>query len=192
MASKKLRRSGGEGLADLDMDMSPMIDLTFLLLIFFMVSSHLIKVQIDKRVNPPVAANSAVAEVVAGRIVVNILADGTVWAQDKVELTSTESITAYVEEGRVRIEEQGEMPRLHLRADNEVDTRVVKRVVQAAAGRVKLVKLNIDENPMIPSKYGVRGIPTLMIFRDGQVASTKIGALPKNQLQAWIEETIET
>ncbi len=133
MASKKLRNSGGEGLADLEMDMSPMIDLTFLLLIFFMVSSHLIKVQIDKRVNPPIATNSAVAEVVAGRIVVNILTDGSVWAQDKIELTSTESITAYVEEGRVRIEEQGEVPRLHLRADAAVDTRVVKRVVQAAA-----------------------------------------------------------
>ncbi|HLS68212.1 MAG TPA: thioredoxin TrxA [Kiloniellales bacterium] len=64
--------------------------------------------------------------------------------------------------------------------------------ISAALGdKVEIAKLNIDENPMTPSKYGVRGIPTLMIFRDGQVASTKIGALPKNQLQAWIEETIE-
>jgi thioredoxin 1 len=65
--------------------------------------------------------------------------------------------------------------------------------ISAALGdKVEIAKLNIDENPMTPSKYGVRGIPTLMIFRDGQVASTKIGALPKNQLQAWIEETIES
>lgn len=133
MASKKLRNSGGEGLEDLDMDMSPMIDLTFLLLIFFMVSSHLIKVQIDKRVNPPTAMNSQVAKDASGRVVVNILADGSVWGQDRIEMTSTESITAYVEAGRIRYEEAGLTPRLHVRADEEVDTRVVKRVVQAAA-----------------------------------------------------------
>jgi biopolymer transport protein ExbD len=134
MASEKLKRSGsGEGLPDLEMDMSPMIDLTFLLLIFFMVSSHLITVQIDRRVNPPTALNSQVAKDAAGRVVVNILADGTIWAQDQVELTSTEAITAYVDEARVRFEESGVQTRLNLRADAAVDTRIVKRVVQAAA-----------------------------------------------------------
>jgi len=118
---------------DLEMDMSPMIDLTFLLLIFFMVASHIITVQIDRRVNPPTATNSQVAKDAAGRVVVNILADGTIWAQDKIELTSTESITAYVDEARVRFEEAGVPTRLNLRADEDVDTRVVKRVVQAAA-----------------------------------------------------------
>ena len=68
----------------------------------------------------------------------------------------------------------------------------VEEIYAALGDKVEIAKLNIDENPMTPSKYGVRGIPTLMIFRDGQVASTKIGALPKNQLQAWIEETIES
>lgn len=67
----------------------------------------------------------------------------------------------------------------------------LEEIAQALGEKVEIAKLNIDENPMTPSKYGVRGIPTLMIFRDGQVASTKIGALPKNQLQAWIEENIE-
>lgn len=133
MASKKLRSVAGGMGEDLEMDMSPMIDLTFLLLIFFMVSSHLITVQIDKRVNPPTATNSQVAENAAGRVVVNILADGTIWAQDKIELTSTESITAYVDEARVRYEEEGITTRLNLRADEAVDTRIIKRVVQAAA-----------------------------------------------------------
>ncbi len=133
MASKKLRSIAGGMGEDLEMDMSPMIDLTFLLLIFFMVSSHLITVQIDKRVNPPTAKNAQVAENAAGRVVVNILADGTIWAQDKIELTSTESITAYVDEARVRYEEAGIPTRLNLRADEEVDTRIIKRVVQAAA-----------------------------------------------------------
>ncbi|MDP4793659.1 MAG: biopolymer transporter ExbD [Verrucomicrobiales bacterium] len=133
MASKKLRSAGVGMSDDLEMDMSPMIDLTFLLLIFFMVASHIITVQIDRRVNPPTAKNSQVAQDASGRVVVNILADGTIWAQDKVELTSTESITAYVDEARVRFEESGVQTRLNLRADEDVDTRIIKRVVQAAA-----------------------------------------------------------
>lgn len=57
-------------------------------------------------------------------------------------------------------------------------------------GKVSVAKLNIDENPTIPSRYGVRGIPTLMIFKDGQVAATKVGALPKAQLKTWIEQSL--
>jgi thioredoxin 1 len=56
--------------------------------------------------------------------------------------------------------------------------------------KAKIVKINIDENPHTPSKYGVRGIPTLMVFKGGQVASTKVGAAPKGQLQSWIEQSI--
>jgi thioredoxin 1 len=56
--------------------------------------------------------------------------------------------------------------------------------------KVTVAKLNIDENPMTPSKYGVRGIPTLMIFKDGQVAATKIGALPKSKLFEWVESSL--
>ena len=57
-------------------------------------------------------------------------------------------------------------------------------------GKISVVKLNIDENPNVPGKYGVRGIPTLMIFKDGQVAATKIGAMPKQKIKEWIESTI--
>ncbi len=56
--------------------------------------------------------------------------------------------------------------------------------------KVIVAKVNIDENPMTPSKYGVRGIPTLMLFKDGQVAATKIGALPKGKLVEWVESVI--
>jgi len=56
--------------------------------------------------------------------------------------------------------------------------------------KVTVAKLNIDENPMTPSKYGVRGIPTLMLFKDGQVAATKIGALPKGKLYEWVESVL--
>jgi thioredoxin 1 len=53
-----------------------------------------------------------------------------------------------------------------------------------------IAKLNIDENPHVPTKYGVRGIPTMMIFSQGQVAATKVGALPKSKIKEWIESSI--
>ncbi|MDA0306939.1 MAG: thioredoxin TrxA [Proteobacteria bacterium] len=56
--------------------------------------------------------------------------------------------------------------------------------------RMIVAKLNIDENPSTPSKYGVRGIPTLILFKDGEVAGTKIGALPKGQLMEWVESVL--
>ena len=57
-------------------------------------------------------------------------------------------------------------------------------------GRVQIAKVNIDENPNTPQKYGVRGIPTLILFKDGEVAATKVGALPKNQLAEWVESVL--
>jgi len=57
-------------------------------------------------------------------------------------------------------------------------------------GKVTVAKLNIDENPQTPSKYGVHGIPTLMLFKNGQVAATKIGALPKSKLVEWVQSVL--
>ena len=57
-------------------------------------------------------------------------------------------------------------------------------------GKVTIAKLNIDENPSVPSQYGVRGIPTLMLFKDGEVLATKIGALPKSKLLEWVQSVI--
>ena len=54
-------------------------------------------------------------------------------------------------------------------------------------GRVKIAKVNIDENPMTPTAYHVSGIPTLILFKDGKPADTKVGALPKSQLKAWVQ-----
>ena len=56
--------------------------------------------------------------------------------------------------------------------------------------QLTIAKVNIDDNPETPSKYGVRGIPTLILFKDGEVASTKVGALPKSKLKEWIESVI--
>ena len=57
----------------------------------------------------------------------------------------------------------------------------------ALNGKVKIVKLNVDENPKTAAKYGIQSIPTLMIFKDGQMASRQIGALPKQKLEDWIK-----
>ncbi|MAY33127.1 MAG: thioredoxin [Rhodovulum sp.] len=57
-------------------------------------------------------------------------------------------------------------------------------------GQVKIVKVNVDENPNSPAQMGVRGIPALFLFKDGEVVSNKIGAAPKAALQSWIAESI--
>jgi thioredoxin 1 len=58
------------------------------------------------------------------------------------------------------------------------------------AGRLNIAKVNVDENPLLPSRYGIRGIPTLMIFKNGQVAATKVGAVSKSQLAAFIDDNL--
>jgi thioredoxin 1 len=58
------------------------------------------------------------------------------------------------------------------------------------AGRVKIVKVNVDENPSSPAQMGVRGIPALFLFKDGQVVSNKIGAAPKAALKNWIDSAV--
>jgi thioredoxin 1 len=58
------------------------------------------------------------------------------------------------------------------------------------ADQVKIAKVNIDDNPLTPTKYGVRGIPTLMLFKNGELAATKVGALPKSKLYEWVQDSI--
>ena len=57
-------------------------------------------------------------------------------------------------------------------------------------GQLDILKLNIDENQSIPQKYGVRGIPTLMLFKDGKLIDTKVGSLPKSSLVEWIDDNL--
>jgi len=66
----------------------------------------------------------------------------------------------------------------------------LEEISKEMADKVTVAKINIDDNPMTPSKYGVRGIPTLMLFKNGQVAATKIGALPKGKLVEWVESVL--
>ena len=66
----------------------------------------------------------------------------------------------------------------------------LEELASTLQGKVTVAKMNIDDNPATPKKYGVRGIPTLMLFKSGQVAATKIGALPKGKLMEWVESVI--
>ncbi|MDD3674214.1 MAG: thioredoxin TrxA [Thauera propionica] len=67
---------------------------------------------------------------------------------------------------------------------------ILDDVAKDYAGKLKIAKLNIDENQDTPAKYGIRGIPTLMLFKGGNVEATKVGALSKSQLTAFIDSNI--
>lgn len=67
---------------------------------------------------------------------------------------------------------------------------ILDEIAKEYAGRLKVAKLNIDENQGTPPKYGIRGIPTLMLFKNGNVEATKVGALSKSQLTAFIDSNI--
>ncbi|NUN67663.1 thioredoxin [Pseudanabaena biceps] len=64
----------------------------------------------------------------------------------------------------------------------------LEQISDELAGQVTIAKLNIDDSPMTPSRLGVKGIPTLMLFKDGQMASMKVGALPKGKIVEWLAE----
>ena len=66
----------------------------------------------------------------------------------------------------------------------------LEELAEEMRDKMTVAKLNIDDNPTTPTKYGVRGIPTLILFKDGEVAATKIGALPKSKLVEWIDEVL--
>ncbi len=66
----------------------------------------------------------------------------------------------------------------------------LEQIAAELGGKLTVAKINIDENPGTPTKYGVRGIPTLMLFKDGQVAATKVGAVPKGKIVEWLQNAL--
>ena len=64
----------------------------------------------------------------------------------------------------------------------------LEQIADELSGNVVIAKLNIEESPTTPSRYGVRGIPTMMLFKDGQMASMKVGAMPKQKIVEWLNE----
>ena len=67
---------------------------------------------------------------------------------------------------------------------------ILEEIAEEYAGRLKIAKLNIDDNSGTPPKYGIRGIPTLMLFKEGNVEATKVGAVSKSQLSAFIDSNM--
>ena len=67
---------------------------------------------------------------------------------------------------------------------------ILDQLSEEMEGKVKIVKMNIDENPETPSKFGVRGIPTMLLFKEGKQIATKVGVQPKNALQEWINSSL--
>ena len=67
---------------------------------------------------------------------------------------------------------------------------ILEEIAEENKDKVKIFKMNIDENPMTPQKYGIRGIPTIMIFKKGKLIDTKVGSLPKTALESWIQSNL--
>ncbi len=67
---------------------------------------------------------------------------------------------------------------------------ILDDVAQTYEGKITIAKMNVDENREIPAKFGIRGIPTLMVFKNGELVATKVGAMPKPQLTAFIDQHV--
>ena len=67
---------------------------------------------------------------------------------------------------------------------------ILEQIAHENTDKLKVFKINIDENPLTPQKFGVRGIPTIMLFNDGKLIDTKVGSLPKSSLDAWIQSNL--
>ena len=67
---------------------------------------------------------------------------------------------------------------------------MLEEIANEKENKLKILKLNIDENPQTPQKYGVKGIPTLMLFREGKLIDSKVGSLPKSSIEAWLQDNL--
>ena len=67
---------------------------------------------------------------------------------------------------------------------------ILDEIANGMDGKVTIAKVNIDQNPESPQKYGVRGIPTMILFKDGKAVATKVGSLPKSQLMEWLKSHV--
>jgi biopolymer transport protein ExbD len=134
MAASKLREATVEPEAECALDMSPMIDMVFLLLIFFIVNATAIIVQTDPNVRPPVAVNAKRQEDGSGRIVVNIRPDGTMTAEDyNTILPGEDEIYDMVKSMKERHDSLGMVSKLHLRGDKDAVFRYCRTAIRGAA-----------------------------------------------------------
>lgn len=133
MASK-LRNATTNEEVNAQLDMSPMIDMVFLLLLFFLVNATAIIVQTDPKVTPPVASEGKTQQDGRGRIVVNVREDGTFAAEDhRVILPGEVEIADMVKKAKEKIDILGITPKLHLRGDREAIFKYSRTAIKAAA-----------------------------------------------------------
>lgn len=135
MASNKLRAANADQGEDMAVDMSPMIDMVFLLLIFFVVNSRLVVSIADDRVEVPIAPHSKKQESANGRIIVNILEDGTIVAENSEILENGEKVEEYVRQRFVEEKNKGyeNQVALNLRGDRRSHFKASRIVMRAAA-----------------------------------------------------------
>jgi len=134
MAASKLRNATKEPESECAMDMSPMIDMVFLLLIFFIVNATAIIVKTDPKIRPPIAKFSKPQKVKEGRIVVNIRPDGTFTAEDyNVILADEDDIYDIVKTQKERNDSLGVASKLHLRGDKESVFRYCRTAIRGSA-----------------------------------------------------------
>ncbi len=134
MASSKLRKANSADDDDAKVDMSPMIDMVFLLLIFFIVNATAIVVQTDPEVLPPVAKNSKEQKLAAGRIVVNVREDGTYTAEQFTTILKDETdIFDLVKNEKEANDALGVESKLHLRGDQDAVFKHSRAAIRAAA-----------------------------------------------------------
>jgi biopolymer transport protein ExbD len=151
MASK-LTTASRQDLEDMKMDMSPMIDMVFLLLIFFIVASNLIRYRIDPNVLIPIADKASEAKGFDGRIIINIYDDGTFYDELSKPLDNEDAITAHVREKREQAEAGGideSRIRIMIRAHKDAQVLHSKKVVRAGglAGVNKVIFSSYPERP---------------------------------------------
>jgi len=132
MASQKLRSAMAGSSEELKMDMSPMIDMVFLLLMFFLVNAQMIVVKLDDRVKPPIAKNTIPAKIKNGRIVVNIFEDG-VFATEDGEIIQEDDILDYIKKEKELNDGRGYTSKLHLRGHKAVVFKYCRKVIRIAA-----------------------------------------------------------
>jgi len=133
MSRSKLRRANAVEEDECGLDMSPMIDMVFLLLIFFIVNATAIIVKTDPEVKPPVAFNSTPQQVKDGRIVVNVREDGTFTNESFMILKDEADIADMVKKARENCERQGWTAKLHLRGDKDAVFKHGRTAIRAAA-----------------------------------------------------------
>ena len=140
MSSKKLRSAQAGAGDELKIDMSPMIDMVFLLLIFFLVNASLVIVKMDKTVKIPIAKYAKPQEKKKGRIVINVYSDAHVGekgrfrdASGDMKFDTDDLMKQYIKEQKDIMDQRGVVPRIHLRGDRDSLFKYSRRVIRVAA-----------------------------------------------------------